>query len=72
MMVRLEKRPTPSRKWAYLTPPIAVIATMIAGGILFAFLGKDPVVAIRTIFWDPVLANSRSTIAGNFWSKPAH
>lgn len=54
MMVRLEKRPTPSRKWAYLTPPIAVIATMIAGGILFAFLGKDPVVAIRTIFWDPV------------------
>ena len=54
MMVRLEKRPTPSKKWAYLTPPIAVIATMIAGGILFAFLGKDPVVAIRTIFWDPV------------------
>jgi len=27
---------------------------MIAGGILFAILGKNPVEAIRTIFWDPV------------------
>jgi general nucleoside transport system permease protein len=53
-MIRLEKRPTPSRKWSYLTPLIAVIATMIAGGFLFAALGKDPVASIRTIFWDPV------------------
>ncbi|MGI9390586.1 MAG: ABC transporter permease [Boseongicola sp.] len=53
-MIRLEKRPTPSRLWSYLTPLIAVVATMIAGGIMFAFLGKDPLVAIRTIFWDPI------------------
>ena len=53
-MIRLEKRPVPSQTWAYLTPLVAVIATMIAGGVLFAFLGKDPIVAIRTIFWDPV------------------
>ncbi len=53
-MIRLEKRPMPSKLWAYLTPPIAVVVTMIAGGILFAFLGKDPIVVIRTIFWDPV------------------
>ena len=53
-MIRLEKRPTPSQTWTYLTPLVAVIATMIAGGILFAFLDKDPIVAIRTIFWDPV------------------
>ncbi len=53
-MIRLEKRPTPSRLWSYLTPLVAVIATMIAGGILFAALGKDPVAAIRTIFWDPL------------------
>ena len=53
-MIRLEKRPTPSQTWAYLTPLVAVVATMIAGGVLFAFLGKDPIVAIRTIFWDPV------------------
>lgn len=27
---------------------------MIAGGVMFAALGKDPVAAIRTIFWDPI------------------
>jgi simple sugar transport system permease protein len=53
-MIRLEKRPTPSRMWTALTPVVAVLATMIAGGILFAFLGKDPFEAIRTIFWDPL------------------
>jgi len=54
-MIWLEKRPTPSQLWSYLTPLIAVVATMIAGGFMFAFLGKDPLVAIRTIFWDPIL-----------------
>ncbi len=53
-MIRLEKRPSPSRMWSYLTPLVAVVATMIAGGLLFAALGKDPVAAIRTIFWDPL------------------
>ena len=28
---------------------------MVAGGLLFAFLGKDPLLVIRTIFWDPIL-----------------
>ncbi len=40
--------------WSWLTPPLAVILTMIAGGVMFAVLGKDPVEAIRTIFWDPI------------------
>ncbi len=31
---------------------------MIAGGIMFALLGKDPVEAIRTIFWDPLFTRS--------------
>jgi hypothetical protein len=53
-MLRLEKRPTPSRFWLYATPPVAVILTMIAGGILFATMGKNPFEVIRTIFWDPV------------------
>jgi simple sugar transport system permease protein len=53
-MIRLEKRRQPSRVFAYATPVMAVIATMIFGGLLFAALGKDPVVAIRTIFWDPL------------------
>jgi general nucleoside transport system permease protein len=53
-MIRLEKRPTPSRLWTALTPVLAVALTVVAGGLMFAALGKDPVVAIRTIFWDPL------------------
>ena len=53
-MLRLEKRPSPSRFWQAATPVVAVILTMIAGGIMFAILGKNPVEAIRTIFWDPL------------------
>ncbi|MBD3765778.1 MAG: ABC transporter permease [Rhodobacterales bacterium] len=53
-MIRLERRPTPSRAWAAATPVLAVVLTMLAGGLMFAALGKDPVAAIRTIFWDPL------------------
>jgi len=53
-VLRLEKRRQPSQTWAYATPILAVIATLIFGGLLFAALGKDPLVAIRTIFWDPL------------------
>lgn len=53
-MIRLEKRPTPSRFWVAATPLIAVLLTMIAGGIMFAILGKNPFDAIRIIFWDPL------------------
>ena len=53
-MIVIEKRPQPSRAWAIVTPLLAVVATMVAGGLLFWLLGKDPVVAIRTIFWDPL------------------
>ena len=53
-MLKLEKRPQPSRLWTYLTPVLAVVITMIAGGALFALLGKNPVEAIGTIFWEPL------------------
>jgi len=53
-MIRLIKRPTPSRAWAWATPLLAVALTMLAGGALFALLGKDPLAAIRTIFWEPL------------------
>ena len=53
-MLRLEKRPNPSRLWTYATPVLAVVLTMIAGGLMFAALGQDPFAAIRVIFWDPL------------------
>ena len=53
-MLRLEKRTQPSRLWTWLTPVLAVLITMLAGGALFATLGKDPLEAIATIFWRPL------------------
>ncbi|HHI70629.1 MAG TPA: ABC transporter permease [Rhodobacteraceae bacterium] len=60
-MLRLEKRPAPSKAWTIATPVLAVIATMVAGGILFAILGKDPVEAIKIIFWDPLFSEQFSS-----------
>jgi len=56
-MITLERRPQPSRTWSFLSPILAVVVTMVAGGIVFAALGKPPVEAIRTIFWDPLFGD---------------
>lgn len=53
-MIHLEKRPQPSKLWTAVTPILAVLMTMIVGGLMFAALGKPPLEAIRTIFWDPL------------------
>ena len=55
-MIQLEKRPEPSRAWAFATPLLAVLLTMLFGGMLFALLGKNPVETIRTIFLDPLFS----------------
>ncbi|PYG28519.1 ABC transporter permease [Pelagimonas varians] len=59
-MLRLEKRPQPSREWTALSPLLAVALTMLVGGILFAILGANPFEAIRTIFWDPIFSEQFS------------
>ncbi|MAT87358.1 MAG: sugar ABC transporter permease [Aestuariivita sp.] len=53
-MIRLEKRMQPSWFLTVITPVFALVMTMIAGGIMFALLGKPPLEAIRIIFWDPL------------------
>ncbi len=53
-MLKLERRAEPSKRWTTLSPLLAVVLTMLAGGALFALLGENPVVVIRTIFWDPL------------------
>ncbi|MEM9755764.1 MAG: ABC transporter permease [Pseudomonadota bacterium] len=68
-MLRLEKRAEPSAVWGYVTPFLAVLLTMIVGGLVLGFV-KDPdpdlaagrfaqaiangAEAIRVIFWDPL------------------
>jgi ABC-type uncharacterized transport system permease subunit len=70
-MLTLERRPSPSRMWTMLTPPLAVVLTMVAGAVLFAFLGKNPVEAIRTIFWDPVFGEFAFYYRGQLLVKAA-
>ncbi|MEM8824410.1 MAG: ABC transporter permease [Pseudomonadota bacterium] len=53
-MIRLERRRAPSQTWRAASPLLAVALTMVAGGLMFAVLGNDPLVALRTIFWDPL------------------
>ena len=53
-MIYLQNRAEPSAPMRVLAPLIAIIATLIAGGLLFAVLNKNPFVAIRMIIWDPV------------------
>ena len=59
-MITLEKRPQPSQFWSLFTPILAVIITMIVGGLLFGALGKNPFEAIRTIFYDPLFGDFAS------------
>jgi ABC-type uncharacterized transport system permease subunit len=68
-MLILEKRPSPSQFWTIATPILAVVLTMIAGGALFALLGKNPFVAIRTIFWDPVFGEFAFYLRGQLLVK---
>ncbi len=53
-MIALVKRPEPSRGFSLAAPVLAVFATMFFGGLLFALLGKEPLEAIKTIFWEPL------------------
>jgi ABC-type uncharacterized transport system permease subunit len=68
-VIRLEKRPTPSKFWLYATPVAAVLLTMLAGGLLFAAMGKNPFAVIRTIFWDPVFGEFAWYLRGQLLIK---
>ena len=68
-MLRLEKRPNPSRFWLYATPAVAVLLTMIVGGALFAVLGTNPFAVIKTIFWDPVFGEFAFYLRGQLLVK---
>jgi simple sugar transport system permease protein len=54
-MLLLEPRSENTALIQVATPVLAILATIIAGGVLFAVLGKDPLLATRVIFIDPLL-----------------
>ncbi|MDR0770050.1 MAG: ABC transporter permease [Burkholderiales bacterium] len=54
MMLRLEPRPEPSRLAVWLSPLAALLATLVIGAAVFAWLGFDPWQALFVFFVTPV------------------
>ena len=59
MRWRLEKRPEPSALWQVAAPALAIAMAFIAGGVMFALLGHDPLRALYVYFLEPL---------SNIWS----
>nr|WP_240953442.1 ABC transporter permease [Sneathiella chinensis] len=53
-MLKIEKRPEPSRKMVYVTPVLALLLTVVTSMALFEFLGVNPVEALRNFFIVPI------------------
>ena len=53
-MIALVPREKPSLVWSYLAPILAVVLTLIAGIILFAFMGYDPFETLYHFFISPI------------------
>ncbi len=53
-MLRIEARPEPSRTMQLATPFLAVALTVVSGAVLFALLGRDPVVSLHAFFVTPI------------------
>ena len=47
MLLKIVKRPEPSRAMVYLTPILALILTMLTSMVVFTLMGVDPVEALR-------------------------
>ncbi len=53
-MLRLEPRAQLSPAMRWLTPPLAVLLTVLAGAVLFAAMGYDPVSSLTAFFIQPL------------------
>ena len=53
----LEPRPYPSRLMRWLSPLIAVIATLVTGSLLFRALGKPPLESFHIFFIQPLTSS---------------
>ncbi|MEM7043996.1 MAG: ABC transporter permease [Pseudomonadota bacterium] len=53
-MIALVPREEPSATWSYLAPVFAVLATVVAGFLLFAIMGYDPLETLYHFFISPL------------------
>jgi len=54
MRIELERRPERSRSMAIASPVLAVVLTLIAAGLIFAALGRNPGEALYVYFVEPL------------------
>lgn len=54
MRVELEKRGEVSRLFGLLSPVLALLLTLVAGGIMFLLLGKDPLGSLYALLVEPL------------------
>ncbi len=52
--MRIEKRLQDSRTMLYLSPLLALVLTLLSGALLFALLGRSPLLSLYTFFIAPV------------------
>ena len=52
--ISMTPRQMPAKSLAWISPVIAIVLTIVTGFILFAALGQDPVVALKTFFIAPL------------------
>lgn len=55
MRLEVVPRGERSRKWAYLSPVLALVLTLATASLIFIFLGKDPLEALRVMWIDPIV-----------------
>lgn len=53
-MLKLEARSTPSQFWAYASPLLALVITVVIAVLLFLSLDKDPVKGLSAFFYEPL------------------
>jgi simple sugar transport system permease protein len=58
MLIRLEPRGHRSLRWAYGSPLLALVLTLITTAVIFAMLGKDPLVSLYTFFISPLVSTN--------------
>jgi len=58
MRIRIERRPIVSQPLLYLTPPLAVVATMLVCFGLFAVMGDNPARSLYAFFIAPLLSGN--------------
>ena len=55
MRLEIVPRGQRSKAWTYLSPVLALALTLLTAAVIFAFLGKDPLEALRVMWIDPLV-----------------